>query len=239
MVLCLPRRGRAMITYIISQLGHVLRESMTLTAPSPQVTVNETHYVVSLNGTAHRVRRDRVCDCGGSPQCPCPAIPLVQNYLTGGGQRPPGRHESTWPETWAAVPTLCPICDCPTIPDRYLNSRAGPGWRCSVTGCEHFWRVRMNPLRRYLAAHPLEPCYPWNGASPAERQAWLEAHTHLPRVVPSQSNGGTDALDRKKESKGQPRPGAPRPRLDTVRLPRGPERRDDRLPCAGLVGRRR
>ena len=177
-----------MIAYVISQLGRVLRESLTLTAPPPQVTVNQTHYIVTLNGTAHHVRRDRVCDCGGSPQCPCPAIPLVQDYLASGGPRPQGRYESTWPETWAAVPTLCPICDCPTIPDRHLNCRAGPGWRCSLSGCEHFWRVRMNPLRRYLAAHPPEPCYPWNVTSPAERQAWLEAHTPLPRVVPSQSN---------------------------------------------------
>ena len=46
----------------------------------------------------------------------------------------------------------------------------------------HYWMVRMNPLRRYLATHPPRPRYPWNGDSPAEQQVWLEAHVHPPRI---------------------------------------------------------
>jgi hypothetical protein len=240
-----------MIPYALSHLSRILRESLPLTMAPPRpssepgekdsrrVTVDATRYVVPLNGTVHHVRRDRVCDCGGSPLCPCAAIPLVQAYLAGGGPRPPGRDESTWPQAWATVPAVCPICDCPTLPDHHLNSRAGPGWRCSLSGCEHFWQVRMNPLRRYLAAHPPQPCYPWNGASLPEQQAWLEAHTHPPHVVASQSNGGDNALDRTKKSKGRPRPGAPDPGLEAVWIPRGPERPDDRLLFACFVGRRR
>ena len=45
-----------MITYVISQLGRVLHESLALATPPPQVTVNQTHYIVSLNGTAHHIR---------------------------------------------------------------------------------------------------------------------------------------------------------------------------------------
>jgi hypothetical protein len=155
--------------------------------PSPQVTVSRVHYLVLVDGTLHHVRRDRVCDCGATPQFPCPAIPLVQDYLAAGCARPLGRHESTWSENWVRIPPLCPVCDCPTIPDRYLNSRAGPGWRCSLTGCEHFWMVRMNPLRRYLAKHRPELRYPWYDAPEEERRAWLEAHCHPPRVAPSPS----------------------------------------------------
>ena len=47
--------------------------------------------VVDLPGTVHRLRRDRACDCGGTPQSPCPAISLVQDYLSAGGPRPSGR----------------------------------------------------------------------------------------------------------------------------------------------------
>jgi hypothetical protein len=192
-----------MIAYVLSQAGRVLRETLALrsapipttqckgsdsvvvAAAPPRVSVNRIHYIVHLNGTVHRVRRDRVCDCGGTVRTPCPAVPLVQAYLAAGGPRPLGRHEDTWPETWATVPVQCPICDCPTIPDRYLNSRAGPGWRCSLTGCEHFWQVRMAPLRRYLATHSLEGRYPWYDTPAEERHAWLEAHSHPARAVPS------------------------------------------------------
>lgn len=182
-----------MITYVLSRVGRALRESLTLvTAPplaypaqaqstSPRVTLTRTLYLVHVDGAPHRVRRDRVCDCGGTPQHPCPAIPLVQEYLAAGGQRPLGRHEDTWPDRWLRVPPLCPICDCPTLPDRYLDSSHGPGWRCTFDSM-HYWMVRMNPLRRYLAAHPPRPRYPWNGDSPAEQQAWLQAHVHPPRI---------------------------------------------------------
>lgn len=186
-----------MITYILSRLGRVLRETLSPAVASPQVTVSRTRYLVRLdNSTLHHVRRDRVCDCGGTLQFPCPAIPLVQDYLAAGGPRPLGRHESTWPESWLRVPSLCPVCDCPTIPDRYLNSRAGPGWRCSLTGCEHFWMVRMNPLRRYLATHRPPPRYPWHNTNAKERLAWLEAHCHPPRLVPSPSTEEAPPLAR-------------------------------------------
>lgn len=93
---------------------------------------------------------------------------------------------NTWPETWTDIPSRCPVCGHGTVPDRHLDSRAGPGWRCSLTSTRHFWQVRMDPMRRYRLRHSPEPCYPWIGYSPAEQQAWMEAHTHLPRVVPSQ-----------------------------------------------------
>jgi len=63
--------------------------------PDSQVTINPTCYLVPQNGTIHRVRRDGVCTCGGTPQRPCAATPLVHAYLANGGQRPPGRDEST------------------------------------------------------------------------------------------------------------------------------------------------
>jgi hypothetical protein len=135
-----------------------------------QVTISRTRYVVQVNGTLHRVRRDRVCDCGGTAKSPCAAAALVQEYLAAGGARPLGRHPSTWPESWLRVPSECPVCGCPTAPDRYLNSRAGPGWRCSL-GPLHFWQVRMEPLRRYLKANPPQPRYPWHDLPEEEHQA--------------------------------------------------------------------
>jgi len=68
--------------------------------------------------------------------------------------RPVGRDEADWPETWLSAPRQCPVCQAPTLRDPCLNSRAGPGWRCSQDGCRHFWQVRMEPLRRFLAASP-------------------------------------------------------------------------------------
>lgn len=126
-----------------------------------KITVNATHYIVCLNGTRHHVRRDGVCSCGASPRAPCAAYPPIRTYLRAGSPRPPGRDDRTWPQSWAAIPQACPICTCPTQPDPHLNSRAGPGWICTLGRYEHFWRVRTNPLRQYLAAHPLEPSYPW------------------------------------------------------------------------------
>ena len=113
---------------------------------------------------------------------------LRESPTDGEGMRP--CDSGTWPESWDHVPSRCPICDFPTVPDRYLNSRAGPGWRCSLEPA-HFWQVRMEPLRRYCASHPPEPVYPWIGYSSAEQQAWLEAHYHPPRVVSSNSTIAT------------------------------------------------
>jgi hypothetical protein len=175
---------------------------------APHVSLNDTCYLVLLNGTVHQVRRDGACTCGGTPQHPCPAIPLVRNHLAIGGQRPPGHDKSTWPSTWPAAPASCPICDCPTLPDRYLNSKAGPGWQCSLAGSRHFWEVRTNPLRLYLADHPPAPQYPWYELSEPERLAWLEAHQHPPRLVPSRAEGSAAVR------KGKPAPGqSPTPQL--------------------------
>ena len=182
-----------MITYVLYQVHRLLRETLTATSllqtcseDSRRVTLARTCYVVQLSRTIHHVRRDRVCDCGGTPESPCPAIPLVQDYLASGGEKPLGRHPDTWPETWIRVPPACPICDCPTIPDRYLKSRAGPGWRCSLEPL-HFWQVRMEPLRRYLKANPPEPCYPWSNCTPEERRMWMQTHDHPPRLLPNLS----------------------------------------------------
>ena len=54
---------------------------------------------------------------------------------------------------------------------------------------DHFWKVRMNPLRRRLIENPPEPRYPWANTSPEERQAWLDAHCHQPRLVPPTKEG--------------------------------------------------
>ena len=77
-----------MITYILAQAGSILREALAPGTLAPEVTVNCTCYVVRLNGAVHRIRRDRVCDCGGNPKRPCPALPIVQAYLAAGGARP-------------------------------------------------------------------------------------------------------------------------------------------------------
>lgn len=172
-----------MIRYVLAHVGRLLRETFAPSENPPPVTVTRTLYLVTLDGTLHHVRRNRTCDCGGTPQSPCPAVPLIQAYLAAGGPRPLGRHESTWPEVWAAVPPLCPVCDCPTVADPYLDSARGPGWRCTFDTL-HFWQVRLNPLRRRLAARP--PGYPWSEQSPAERQAWLAAHSHPPRCTAHQ-----------------------------------------------------
>ena len=138
---------------------------------------------VPLNGTGRRAFPPG----GNTPQQPCAAHPQLQTC--------PGRAESTWPETWEAIPPHCPVCESPTIADRYHNSRAGPGWRCSHDPI-HFWQVRMAPLRRYTAAHSPPPRYPWFQATEEERQAWLDAHCHLPRVTPTKREGETEhALD--------------------------------------------
>jgi len=86
----------------------------------------------------------------------------------------------TWPETWATVPPQCPVCDAPAVADRRLDSSHGPGWRCALDA-SHYWRVRLNPLRRALAAHFQVPRYPWYGASPGWRPTtallvWHPAH---------------------------------------------------------------
>jgi hypothetical protein len=143
---------------------------------------------VPLNGTGRRVLSPGDNRSGGTPQPPYGTIPHVQT--------PPGRDESTWPETWEAIPQHCPVCDAPTTPDRHHNSRAGPGWQCGHDPI-HFWQVRTAPLRRYLAANPLQQsCYPWYETTEEDRQAWLDAHCHLPRVTPSTTQGGTQhALD--------------------------------------------
>jgi len=171
-----------MITYVLSRVSRILRETISPLIDTPPVSRNRTHYLVRVNGTLHRVRRDRVCDCGGSPQFPCPALLLVQDYLATGGPRPLGRHESTWPKAWTTVPSLCPICDCPTVADRHLDSSHGPGWRCALDA-GHYWQVRLNPLRRALAAHCQIPRYPWYDTAETEQRTWLEAHSHPPRCV--------------------------------------------------------
>ena len=208
---------------------------------APQVTTGHTCYIVPQNGTIHRVRRDGSCTCGGTPQQPCAASPLVQTYLVNGGQRPPGRDESSWPETWTTVPSRCPVCDCPTISDRHLNSRAGPGWRCSLTNYEHFWMVRMNPLRLYLAANAPEPRYPWGNVSPEERQAWLDAHYQPPRLIPAQEPKGAEphALDRAKTCPCQSCPWLAGPGLDLVRIQGRPIRFHDGLLRPSELGRDR
>jgi hypothetical protein len=174
-----------MIAYAISHLGPVLRETFALTPALRQITLSHTSHVGPVDSTVHHVRRDPACENAGAPSSPCPAPGLVQDRLAAGGQCLPGCPEDTWPETWATVPSLCPVCRSVTVPDRYLNSRAGPGWRCSLAGCEHFWQVRMAPLHRYLATHPPEPAYPWYGQSEDQRCAWLETHGHPPRLAPS------------------------------------------------------
>ena len=51
------------ITYILASLGRILHERLMPSAAPHQVTVDDTHYVVHLNGKVHHVRRDRACNC--------------------------------------------------------------------------------------------------------------------------------------------------------------------------------
>ena len=76
-----------MITYVLSQFHRLLREAPV---DAPRVSLDRTHFVVHVDATLHRVRRDLVCDCGGTQPSPCPALPLVRDYLANGGSRPPG-----------------------------------------------------------------------------------------------------------------------------------------------------
>jgi len=152
--------------------------------PNAKVSISPTCYLVPENRTIHRVRRDGICTCGGTSQQPCAATPLVHAHPANGGQRRPGRDESTWPDSWASVPPRCPVCDCPTVADRHLDSSHGPGWRCTLDA-SHYWQVRMNPLRRYLRAQPPPSRYPWYDTSEEERRAWLAAHYCPPRLASS------------------------------------------------------
>lgn len=231
------QRGRTMITYHFVQAGCILREALVVGTLAPPVTVDRTCYVVHLNGTVHHVRRDRVCDCGGTAKQPCLALPVVREYLAAGGARPIGHHPDRWPANWTRVPPLCPVCDYQTTPDPYLNGRAGPGWMCSLTGYLHFWQVRTEPLRRYLKAHPPQPAYLWYGTSEDQRQAWLEAHTHLPPVAPTPEKGVDHALDLTQPREGEPGSWLVLAGLDLVRLSRGCLRRDDRLLQPGELER--
>jgi hypothetical protein len=173
--------------------------------------MNKTLYVPScvLRETALAITTNPPPVVVNNPlQSPRPATPVVRSHPTTGGQRPIGRSPDTWPETWDTVPSSCPVCDCQTISDPYLNSARGPGWKCITGGYRHYWLVRMEPLRRYVAAHPPQPSYPWYDTPPAERQAWLEEHYHPPRlcstapkaVTPSNKGDHPHALDRKTES---------------------------------------
>ena len=89
----------------------------------------------------------------------------------------------------------------------------------------------MNPLRRYLAANPPEPRYPWGNVSPEERQAWLDAHYQPPRLAPAEEPKGAEphALDRTKTCPGQHCPWLAGPWLDPVRIQGRPIRFDDGL----------
>jgi hypothetical protein len=80
------------------------------------------------------------------------------------------------------VPSTCPVCDRPTVADRYLDSSYGPGWRCTLDA-GHYWLVRLNPLRRALAEYHQTPRYPWYDTPETGRQAWPEGHSHPPRCV--------------------------------------------------------
>ncbi len=70
------------------------------------VALSPTRYIVPLNGVIHRVRRDGICTCGGTPAQPCATTPCVWEYLAGGGRRPPGHPESAWPDEWAVCCTV-------------------------------------------------------------------------------------------------------------------------------------
>ena len=209
-----------MIRYTLSQMYHTLRDAaVALTVSPPRVAVSRTRYLVWVDGVLHRVRRDGVCDCGGNPQAPCPALPLIRDHLAHGGARPLGRHPDTWPEHWSRIPPLCPVCDCPTVADPPLDSSHGPGWRCTFDA-GHYWMVRLEPVRRILRRHGPPSRYPWYDTPIEARQAWLAAHSHPPRLAPSSPmEGENHALDRTSESRSQHRPGPTEPRLAIVRLP--------------------
>jgi len=212
-----------MICYTFSQAYRALRERMT-----PRITLSRTHYLVRADDLLHQVRRDGVCDCGGNPQSPCPALPLIRDYLAHGGARPLGRHPDTWPETWASVPPRCPVCDAPTVADRHLDSSDGPGWRCTLDA-SHYWQMRTEPLRRYLRTQPPPSHYPWYDTPEEERQAWLAAHYQPPRLVPSTEGGQQHALDRTPPSQSQTGARTESRRLAALRLQGGPVRPDERL----------
>lgn len=216
-----------MITYTLSRIERFLREALAQPAV-PQVTLSRTRFVVHVDHVVHHVRRDGVCSCGATPKAACPAILAVQSYIAAGGSKPLGRHPDTWPSAWDDVPALCPICDCPTIPDRYLNSRAGPGWRCRLTNTLHFWQVRVERLRRLQRRYPPKPAYPWYD-TPIEEQVWT------PQAKTMTEGEDQHAPLRPPPCAGCHRPGVAVPWLDPVRLLGGQVGCDDGLLRARLV----
>jgi hypothetical protein len=84
---------------------------------------------------------------------------LVRDHTAVADQHPPDHPEVSRLETWISVRARCRVCDFLTVADRYLNTRAGPGWRCSHDS-SHYWAVRTHPLLPSLSQNPPEPSYP-------------------------------------------------------------------------------
>lgn len=167
----------------ISYLAHRFRAKILRDKPPPMATLDCMRPILQPDGTTHQPRPALVCPCRTDPTHPHPAAALVPICL-GDGKEAPIHPEETWPETWTTIPQ-CPVCGSATQPDRYLDSSRGPGWKCTTGSYLHYWMVRAEPLRRWLAAHPPAPTYPWGSTPQAGPQAWIEAHAHPPRVAPT------------------------------------------------------
>lgn len=170
-----------MITYTTFDIRRMLRATLCPATAPPLPSVRHNRRA-PLGGSATRqLPFDIVLGYDEPSWLSSSAVPSVQDLPAGDHEHFPAHPEDTWPETWITVPSVCPICDGPSVADRYLNSSHGPGWRCT-TDTSHYWQVRLAPLRRYLAANPPQPCYPWYDTPEAERRAWLQAHFHPPRL---------------------------------------------------------
>jgi hypothetical protein len=94
----------------------------------------------------HRVDTQNTCSCYLGEFCP--AVDAVRAYLESGGEpavAPP-------PGYFPVVPSKCPACGAPTLYDARLNSKQrGIGWRCIMTGTEHYWDTMGKALAQKFA----------------------------------------------------------------------------------------
>ena len=153
--------------------------------PPPTMALDPRNLALQMDGKMPPLSPDPLCKSSADPASPHPSITLLPQSPADGQQQAVGHAPDAWPETWTKIPLNCPVCGSPSTPDHYLDCTRGPGWKCSTGGYLHYWMVRAEPLRRWLAAHPPPPRYPWYDTPPDERRAWLEAHARPPDLAPS------------------------------------------------------
>jgi len=119
----------------------------------PKVQVSGYFYTVDLgegvSPRQHYIESSGCCTCYLGDQCP--AVEMVQEYLTNGGDPAPEPPAGYYP----AAPVKCPICGAQTVYDKSLSSKKrGAGWRCAESGSAHYWQKMGRVLQEKFAANP-------------------------------------------------------------------------------------